>query len=297
MRAAPPPRSAEPLTALLHGHLARLVERARPTESLLQRRQPSLYERTGPRADAHPHGDEQVSEVIARRPIEPPRSEPSATRATPSQRPERNAGDVTRPQAVATAQASQPVLRQELRLLRETLRIDASVGATREAALPAQRRPHEAAPALASTATAVTRMDSPRPIDAAAPVATRSLQRSREELPASRQHHQGEAAAPLPARESPAVDTAPLLRPARPPSVASSDLPRAAQRAGIVQAAMRRPPTQPAPSRQELPPVQVTIGRVEVRAVAAPAAAERRTRAAPRLSLEQYLRDRQGGGR
>jgi hypothetical protein len=54
------------------------------------------------------------------------------------------------------------------------------------------------------------------------------------------------------------------------------------------------PYTPPPPA---LPPVQVTIGRIEVRAVAAPAAAERKTRAAPRLSLEQYLRGRQGGGR
>jgi hypothetical protein len=44
-----------------------------------------------------------------------------------------------------------------------------------------------------------------------------------------------------------------------------------------------------------LPPVQVTIGRVDVRAVAAPPAAERSRRNAPRLSLEQYLRERSEG--
>jgi hypothetical protein len=51
-----------------------------------------------------------------------------------------------------------------------------------------------------------------------------------------------------------------------------------------------------AAARAELPPVEVTIGRVEVHAVVAPASAARSQRTAPRLSLDQYLRERHGGG-
>ncbi|MFN8570366.1 MAG: hypothetical protein U0Z44_23120, partial [Kouleothrix sp.] len=44
------------------------------------------------------------------------------------------------------------------------------------------------------------------------------------------------------------------------------------------------------------PTVQVTIGRIEVRAAPAPAQATRRA-AAPLLSLDEYLRQRSGGAR
>ncbi len=93
------------------------------------------------------------------------------------------------------------------------------------------------------------------------------------------------AAAPLPSH----LSTISIAVPA-----AQADAMRSQQRAAAVRAAVR--PSASAPAR-ELAPVQVTIGRVEVRAATAPAPAERSKRAAPRLSLDQYLRERGGGGR
>ncbi|BBL72824.1 hypothetical protein [Methylogaea oryzae] len=56
------------------------------------------------------------------------------------------------------------------------------------------------------------------------------------------------------------------------------------------------PPERPAASAP--PTIQVTIGRVEIRATAGkPAAAPTARPAAPKLSLEDYLKSRSGGGR
>ena len=45
------------------------------------------------------------------------------------------------------------------------------------------------------------------------------------------------------------------------------------------------------------PVIQVTIGRVEIRAVHAPRAEKRSAAKAPALSLDAYLTQRNGGGR
>jgi len=58
------------------------------------------------------------------------------------------------------------------------------------------------------------------------------------------------------------------------------------------------PRREPAAALALQPPVQITIGRVEVRAVHAPAERARSAApAAPRLSLDDYLRRRSGGSR
>jgi hypothetical protein len=79
---------------------------------------------------------------------------------------------------------------------------------------------------------------------------------------------------------------------------------RTAPAAPTLNAQARRPPlpvmqAQRAHTPQGPPPIQVTIGRIEIRANAdASAAPPRNTRpAAPRLSLEDYLRSRSGGGK
>ncbi|GAA0764043.1 hypothetical protein GCM10009107_49700 [Ideonella azotifigens] len=64
-------------------------------------------------------------------------------------------------------------------------------------------------------------------------------------------------------------------------------------------AARRQAATAPQPAPRavvpELPPIKVTIGRIEVRAVTgAPSTPRSTTSAAPRLSLDQYLRNRGG---
>ena len=53
----------------------------------------------------------------------------------------------------------------------------------------------------------------------------------------------------------------------------------------------------PAPEATEQPPtIQVTIGRIEVRATPAPTAPAPGRRAAPIMTLEEYLRQRSNGG-
>jgi len=52
---------------------------------------------------------------------------------------------------------------------------------------------------------------------------------------------------------------------------------------------------QPDISNPAEPTVHVTIGRVEIRAVAAPAAQKRSTPSKPALSLNDYLQRRSGG--
>ena len=66
---------------------------------------------------------------------------------------------------------------------------------------------------------------------------------------------------------------------------------RAIQRAAVMQATSRQSHS---PEIRELAPVQVTIGRIDVRAVTAPTTADRSQRSSPRLSLEQYLHERHG---
>ena len=58
----------------------------------------------------------------------------------------------------------------------------------------------------------------------------------------------------------------------------------------------RRAPDE-APTNAPAPTIQVTIGRVEVRATNQPAPARQSSAQAPRLSLEEYMRRRSGGDR
>jgi hypothetical protein len=81
-------------------------------------------------------------------------------------------------------------------------------------------------------------------------------------------------------------------------------MPPAPPRQAVIAQPQVRPlavPT-PAPRRQELqreaaPAIQVTIGRVEVHAVPAETSARPARPASPALSLEDYLRQRNGGRR
>jgi hypothetical protein len=100
---------------------------------------------------------------------------------------------------------------------------------------------------------------------------------------------------PTPARrDAPTVRGAqawPLLRPAPPPILTPPAAALAWTRAGQPSPrAAARPPSPPSP-----PPVQISIGRIEVRA-AAPTPPSRRAAAlaGPRLSLDDYLRARGG---
>jgi hypothetical protein len=84
--------------------------------------------------------------------------------------------------------------------------------------------------------------------------------------------------------------------PAGPPGVVGDVASALAHRATFARAAASRGPAR----RREPPPVRVTIGRVEVRAVAAPAPPARTPRADPALrplSLDEYLDQRRSGRR
>jgi len=278
-------------------HLARLVQRVHPNEAALQRRQPSMFE-PGQGGGLADHGDAAVDAAPPASSPPRPRSEPVA--ATPSPPPRsRTATEAASPATIAPIA---PIAHQELRVLRETLRIDASL---RTPALPVPQ------PATAAAAPETGHTTQARQVEHVSAQARASLERVRVEPVVRREAERlrAEPAAPRRPglRESPgvsphpapaAITPAPLLHPAHAASQpAATTVPRAAQRATALQA-LRRQPVASAASPRELPPVQVTIGRVEVRAVTAPpAASERRARAAPRLSLEQYLHERQRGGR
>lgn len=70
---------------------------------------------------------------------------------------------------------------------------------------------------------------------------------------------------------------------------------------GIVRAPDAQPSASEARSATQMPEaaptIRVTIGRIEVRAVTPPTPAPQRSASAPRVSLDDYLRGRNGGGR
>jgi len=96
-----------------------------------------------------------------------------------------------------------------------------------------------------------------------------------------------EAVAPAPI-EAPALVEAP-----RPTVVTPLPRPTLSSARGLT----RRPAAPVMTSAPPAPAIQVTIGRIEVRAVQSPSApARRQGPAGPRLSLEEYLKSRAGGG-
>ncbi len=290
----PPPAPgvlSDPRPLFAGGHLARLVQRACLGEAVLQRRRPAMFEPGHP-AGLLMHGDVDAVAHAVPTPSTPRPYGGELVEATRSRPADGGAAAPVPPPAAARA-----IERPSLRALRDLLRVDASLHA-RPPGLhpPATGGAQEVSPrALGGNPAAQThpaaRAPAQRPPAGVEPVAIRDAQRQRATPVAPPLHSGRELASvsprPAQAREhstshrAPAVPPAPLRRVAVP----------AAQRTAAA------PPTLAA-SRPALPPVQVTIGRIEVRAVTAPApAAERRARAAPRLSLEHYLHARQRGER
>jgi hypothetical protein len=103
-----------------------------------------------------------------------------------------------------------------------------------------------------------------------------------------------EAEIEAPQQQSPKSLRASAVEPARavsPPSVAPSDVPRRRQ----AESTRIQSPNAPRRSGREstsAPTIQVTIGRLEVRAVQAAPAPTPAPRKPPRISLEEYLRSR-----
>jgi hypothetical protein len=299
MTAAPP--VAAP-TASQHsavdGHLARLVQRARPAAALLARRQPSMFEQGSAAAPALGTPDGPASAEPIAQPAALHLADSVAGRRTPLQAQEPAVAGPPRPLPPAPLQAPQQMPRHELRVPHETLRIDASVHEVPAVPSLAERASRPAANVPAPEHPAAGRVAAARAADAV-PAARPALDPPQLASPAPPPARSGTLAAPPPARPWPATTaTEPLLRQERLASTRPSFPPRPAQQAAGARFGQRQQAA-PAAAPREPPPVQVTIGRIEVRAVAAPPAAGGRNpaKAAPRLNLEQYLHERHGGRR
>lgn len=281
------------------GHLARLLERVAPSEPPLRRRQPALFE-TAQAAPAEPMVDvvetspvrrddpPAIAHTVARpraadvpvAPVQPAavlHAEPEADRAPPA---------ALRPVARADrAPRVDPTVRA---VIAEAPPRAMPMAAQVAAILPAATRVPAALPAQPASLAATP----PRPTQPPAePVRPQRLPAPRAEAPAPASRAQARpvpAAAPLQPKPTAAPPAPAPVQPraAQPPALS----PRHATRR---QAAA--PPPAPRAAARELPPIEVTIGRIDVRAVTgAPAAPRATNAAAPRLSLDQYLRDRGG---
>nr|WP_157872589.1 hypothetical protein [Bradyrhizobium sp. ORS 278] len=200
---------------------------------------------------------------------------------------------------------------------------DAAPSARRLADAPQPRLPSEADASLAaaSTATSATASSAPTPRDDEVPPV---LPASRDRSPQARPYpdRSADAAAsvrPAIAGQQIAQETAPLRRPDPPRTHAavtmspqrqeSSTTARPSQPGTLERAAGLRPTAAPSrepgatrqpptmPQQPSMPRVEITIGRVEVRAVyAPPAVAERKPSARPMTSLDDYLKQRDKAG-
>jgi hypothetical protein len=282
-----PPADARANSPGRGGYLAQLVAQVRDSEPVLRRRQPSLFE-PAPGAVQASLQAETADDSMQRAPWT------SAAPVVPAAVPP--ALRIERLPAPHSSATAQPETGTTPRPRGEPLRVDASFSAAPPAAgsnASATRRvPH--APAADPAAHHAARATGTVPAD---PQAKAPVHRA----PSDGQTHSrtlqptgsllASAAAPMAARHA----ANPLPQPTRPPPAPQPGLSHAPRRAAAPASASSQPASPAAP--RELPPIHVTIGRVEVRAVAAPAPAERSRRAAPRTNLEQYLRERHGGGR
>lgn len=290
----PPPAPA--------GYLARLVERVVPTEPTLRRRQPALFE--GTHAALAEPALETVDASVAPRDTAPvfaesaaspkPMYTPTVPTQTPGLSPSRPPQDHA-PSAAVTRTAAP----------HEAPRVDSTVRIVMAEA-PARAVPAPSPAAFVPAAT--VRAPAPPPEHPALPGATRSHPApASEREAAARPRRAPEPPAEAPMTHSRAVARiTPVAIPTRPKPGAASPAPTATPprmapppALSPRNAARRQAATAPQPAPKtpahELPPIEVTIGCIEVRAVTgAPSAPRGTTTAVPRLSLDQYLRDRGG---
>jgi len=294
---------------LAEGFLGQLARRLDAAEPVLQRRQPARFEPVQPwtgdvagPAETTPAGRSAADDAaVPVAPLPLPRAEraaatsraaspaaaapvarPSDAAAHASARSPRGEGEAaSRAVAVpAPPPLAPPAIAESIRPPRETLVRDTRVVVERS--VPAPSPPAAAVARPMPAPSPPPRADAraaPAPVAAWAPMRLPALDAT---LGAPR----NEKAAP-----PRAADTGALARPAAPPRAPLAPVAASARRAA------RSPdaPARPAPAA--LPPIEVTIGRVEIRAVApAPAPARPARAAGPRLSLDDYLRQRDGGG-
>jgi hypothetical protein len=284
--------------------LASLIERAKLSAPILERRQRSLFEPVAGRGPPAPRIlgsgrgaveslEEEVEalppdgrDVALSRPAEPPPRAAMPHRA-----------EFPVPAPAGRAETPRPL----------EVPVPPAPASRRADAQPAPAPSRVASMRAAETGPAEAAMR-PRthPVEVVAETPLRRAERRAETVeravPASpRQPPPRPAAMPLP--------STPDLRPARPPA---PDTPPALPARTLPSSAALRPPAAPVPAalltRARLaapgpaapptpPPLQISIGRIEVRAQPAAAEARRSIRPAPRLSLEDYLGYRREGVR
>lgn len=283
------------------GHLARLVERVIPTEPTLRRRQPALFE-SSHLALAEPAPDSADTRVI-RRDVATTAAEsaasPMAARTPPAPVETPLPSTHRPPQGPSLAAVTAPPA-----MPHAAPRVDPTIRVVMAEA-PVRITPPSSP--TASAPAAAPRTPAPLPERPAPPGATRSRPApalEHEATPAPRRAPVPPAEAPMAYARTAAHATlattltphrpgCPLPLPAatRPPPAPPALLPRNAAR----RQAAAVPQPAPRAAARELPPIEVTIGRIEVRAVTgAPSAPRSTTSSAPKLSLDQYLRDRGG---
>lgn len=299
-------------SALADGFLGQLARRLDPTEPVLQRRQPSRFEPVAP------WGGEAAFDTVAAAPQAPPATRPRADAPTVPAPP---TGRATAAAATAaSAHVATPMVHGADAPLRHLaapiLQADARADPGRAAAPPApeHRRAAEAIGPRHEHLTRETHVVVERVVNEAGTPPARAAATpaaATPSPPATRPPPPPGAAANGPARATRPVPiddsiraaaVAPARRAADAAAVPHPAAPRpapatvAAAAAGTARRAAA-PSLAPAAAPAPLPPIEVTIGRVEIRAVAPAAAPARPVRAGgPRLSLDDYLRQRGGGG-
>ncbi|MET4726679.1 hypothetical protein ABIE09_000450 [Lysobacter enzymogenes] len=286
----------------MNGFLRHIVRRAQGQAPVLERRRPSLYEsRQEPAAEANEAIGTQAAAtaVETRRAFEPesartaPRapvavSEPVADKAVPQNI---DTPPPALPRAATTpAPTSGPAtLIESIQTLRETVvAVSANATAPNQTPQPPRR---DTTPAATIDAPTIRpqRDATPSPTALRSPPSVATRASAADPRPA-----QAQTPAPPPAAAS-----APARAPAPPPPLPAPArlAARDAAPAAVAHPARRNAPAAPAPVAPA--PVQVSIGRVEIRAgapAATPAAAPRRN-GAPALGLDDYLRQRHGDRR
>jgi hypothetical protein len=284
--------------------LASLIERATLNAPILERRQRSLFEPVagrGPPAPRIPGSGRGAVESLEEEVEAIPPDGREVALPRPAELPPRAAmahrAEFPVPAPAGRAEAPRP-LELPAPPAQARRRADAQPAPTpsRVASMPAA----ETGPAEAAMRPRT------RPGEVVAETPLRRAERRAETVergvPTSpRQPPPRPAAMPLPSTldlrptRPPAPDTRPAVPARTPPPSAALRAPATPAPAALLTRARLAAPGPAAPPAP--PPLQISIGRIEVRAQPAATEARRSTRPTPRLSLEDYLGQRREGGR
>lgn len=293
----------------MNDYFSALLERGAGGLPVLERRPRSLFEPLAGRSAAAPRGaDERHASELLGASLASPRGHsaaPPAARQEPTTArwADEAPAPARRDEAVAAQAHSEPAAPQaELLLPRPVPMI-----ARREASETQRSDRAVRVPSVQHQATA-RRIDALVSSRESVPLRSSSLHSSSSRSPASRSH-----AGPDDQRlgEAPPSPPKPMAESSREPVPAAATATRAGVGLAPMQASGPRPAVllarsqNAAVSRRDAQgvagspaPVQISIGRVEIRAVQAPVDTPRQAGpAAPRLSLDAYLRSRNGAAR